>query len=250
MSRAVDIALPEHSADTPREMPDLLGIVHRARAHAAADPFGNPILSAALAISRRLDDGLLTEAELTAIIAAVRDEAMANRASRLRAYVGGTDIGTSTAALSRLAAELVAHLGRASFPGGLLNFTRNRRATGRLARDVDLQPPDLDRPVSAFSGGNQQKIVVAKGLFRAADIYIFVEPTVGVDIGARAKLYGLIRTLSRRAAVLVISSDCDEVHGLADRVMALYKGRPIQTSDHSASRDQLLAAGIMGARAA
>ncbi|HEV7285849.1 MAG TPA: sugar ABC transporter ATP-binding protein, partial [Kaistia sp.] len=108
----------------------------------------------------------------------------------------------------------------------------------------------LDRPVSAFSGGNQQKIVIAKGLFRASDIYIFVEPTVGVDIGARAKLYALMRELSRRAGVIVMSSDCDEVHGLADRAMALYKGRPVDAGGWNVSRDQLLSAGIMGARAA
>jgi len=144
----------------------------------------------------------------------------------------------------------VAHLGHASLGFGLLRFSRNRRDTERLARDVGLQPLELDRPVSGFSGGNQQKIVIAKGLYRDADIYIFVEPTVGVDIGARAKLYVLMRDLSKRAAVIVMSSDCDEVHGLADRVMALYKGRPIETAEADASRDQLLAAGIMGARAA
>ncbi|WP_061935135.1 sugar ABC transporter ATP-binding protein [Aureimonas sp. AU22] len=144
----------------------------------------------------------------------------------------------------------VAHLGRASWLGGLLRIRANRQASERLARDVGLQPFELDRPVSAFSGGNQQKIVIAKGLFRDADIYIFAEPTVGVDIGARAKLYAMMRELSSRAAVIVVSSDCDEVHGLADRVLALYKGRPVHPGGAEPTRDQLLAAGIMGARAA
>ncbi|KTQ97506.1 sugar ABC transporter ATPase [Aureimonas ureilytica] len=148
----------------------------------------------------------------------------------------------------------VAHLGRASWLGGLLKLSGNRRDTEKLARDVGLQPFELDRPVSAFSGGNQQKIVIAKGLYRNADIYIFAEPTIGVDIGARAKLYALMRDLSRRAGVIVMSSDCDEVHGLADRVLALYKGRPVHLGGgHPGgvrpSRDQLLSAGIMGARA-
>ena len=144
----------------------------------------------------------------------------------------------------------LANLGRASFAAGLLRFGSSRQSTGKLAADVDLQPADLSSKASAFSGGNQQKIVVAKGLYRRADIYIFVEPTVGVDIGARAKLYALIRELSRNAAVLVISSDCDEVHGLADRTMALYKGT--LSSNHAGvqRRDQLFAAGIMGDRAA
>ena len=97
---------------TPPPKPaDLLGLVHRTRAHAATDPFGNPILSAALAISRHLDDGQLTEAELEATVATLRDDAMADRAGRLRAYVGGTDPAASQSALERLAAELVAQAG-------------------------------------------------------------------------------------------------------------------------------------------
>ncbi len=58
-----------------------------------------------------------------------------------------------------------------------------------------------------------------------------------------------MRELSQKAGVLVISSDCDEVHGVADRTIALYKGRPITQADAAPSRDQLLAAGIMGVRA-
>jgi len=141
----------------------------------------------------------------------------------------------------------LANLGRASWIGGLLRFGRNRRVAADLARRIDLNPPHLWRIASKFSGGNQQKIVVAKGLFRQAETYIFVEPTIGVDIGARAKLYALIRELSQKAGIIVLSSDCDEVYGLSDRVMALYKGRVPTSADAEVTRDQLLAAGIMGA---
>ena len=143
----------------------------------------------------------------------------------------------------------LANLHRASWIAGLLRFGRNRRLVQDLAGKVALHPPHLWRVASAFSGGNQQKIVVAKGLFREADTYIFVEPTVGVDIGARAKLYGLIRDLSRRAAVIVLSSDCDEVFGLGDRLMALYRGRVAAEPSSTHTKDQLLAAGIMGTAA-
>ena len=142
----------------------------------------------------------------------------------------------------------LAHLSKASAPGGFWRFGKNRALAGELAEKVGLQPMKLDRPVSAFSGGNQQKVVIAKGLFRGAKVYVFVEPTVGVDIGARAKLYSLMRELSATAAVLVISSDCDEVHGLADRTLALYRGDPVPLASSAASRDQLMAAGIMGGR--
>ncbi|WP_368372990.1 sugar ABC transporter ATP-binding protein [Rubellimicrobium arenae] len=141
----------------------------------------------------------------------------------------------------------LANPGRSAGLAGLLRFGSNRRATAELATRVALQPPRLDRPARAFSGGNQQKIVIAKGLYCKADVYIFVEPTVGVDIGARATLYQIMRDLSREAAVIVMSSDCDEVHGLADRTLALYKGRPIGEPRRGTSRDDLLSAGIMGA---
>jgi ribose transport system ATP-binding protein len=141
----------------------------------------------------------------------------------------------------------LANLGRASWFGGLLRFRRNRREVASLARQTALNPPRLWQAASMFSGGNQQKIVIAKGLFCQAQVYIFCEPTAGVDIGARAKIYGLLRELSRTAAVVVMSSDCDEVHGLSDRVMALYRGRPALAQIVTVARDRLLAAGIMGA---
>ncbi len=107
MDSSLDLAPDGNRPDAA----DLLALVHRTRAHAADDPFGNPILSAALAISRRLDDGLLTEADLAAIIATVRDQSMLTRADRLGAYVGGTDPAASTAALQRLADELITQAG-------------------------------------------------------------------------------------------------------------------------------------------
>jgi ribose transport system ATP-binding protein len=104
----------------------------------------------------------------------------------------------------------------------------------------------LGRPLKGFSGGNQQKVVIAKGLYRRAQVYIFVEPTIGVDIGARAKIYLLMRDLAREAAVIVMSSDCDEVYGVADRTVALYKGSPVGHPARGIARNQLLHAGIMG----
>ncbi|MDO6966900.1 sugar ABC transporter ATP-binding protein [Rhizobium alvei] len=135
---------------------------------------------------------------------------------------------------------------RAAGFAGFLRRRSNRRASTEFATRLALSPPNLSMAVSGFSGGNQQKIVVAKGLFADAEVYIIVEPTVGVDIGARAKLYGLMRELARSAGVIVISSDCDEVHGLADRSFALYKGRQIGVPSAEITRDGLLLAGIMG----
>jgi len=141
----------------------------------------------------------------------------------------------------------LANLRRASSLGGIMRLVANRHASAALADRVALQPPQLTRDAQTFSGGNQQKIVIAKGLYTEAQVYIFVEPTVGVDIGARAKVYALIRELAEKAAVIVMSSDCEEIAGLSDRVIALYKGRITYGPAADAVRsDELLMAGIMG----
>ena len=140
----------------------------------------------------------------------------------------------------------LANLKRAAGIGWLMRARAERRNGADLAEQVALNPPILARNAGLFSGGNQQKIVIAKGLYAQAEIYIFVEPTVGVDIGARAKLYALIRELSQTKAVIVMSSDADEVFGLADRVVALYKGGLAYEAEAGTStREQLLEAGIM-----
>ena len=141
---------------------------------------------------------------------------------------------------------VLADLGRASGLAGLLRWRRNQLSGRVLAQRVALTPPAIGRHVASFSGGNQQKIVVAKGLFTEATVYIFVEPTVGVDIGARTRLYLLMRELADRSAVIVMSTDCDEVHGLADRSFALYRGSQVSAPAAGVSRRQLMAAGIMG----
>lgn len=140
----------------------------------------------------------------------------------------------------------LANLGRASYPGGLLKRRRNDAVVAEILQLLDLRPPQLWRRASEFSGGNQQKVVLAKGLFREAKVYVFVEPTVGVDIGARSKLYALIRDLSKNAAILLLSSDFDEVCGLADRVFSLYRGRMSVPPSRDLPRDQILAGGLMG----
>ena len=140
----------------------------------------------------------------------------------------------------------LAKLSRVSF-GGLLKLGAARRHARRMARQVDLQPPDTHRQAEALSGGNQQKVVIAKGLFAEADVYLFVEPTIGVDIGARARVYALIRELSHDAAVVVMSSDADEVHGLSDRMIGMFAGCvAVEAEVANLSREALLVAGLAG----
>jgi ribose transport system ATP-binding protein len=82
------------------------------------------------------------------------------------------------------------------------------------------------QPALTLSGGNQQKVVLAKWLQAGAKVFLFDEPTRGIDVGARAEVYGLINELAAGgAAVLLVSSDLPELLGLSDRVLVLCEGR-------------------------
>jgi ABC-type sugar transport system ATPase subunit len=118
-------------------------------------------------------------------------------------------------------------------------FARN----GDLARSLDLRPFNLAAPVEAFSGGNQQKVLLARWLATNPRMLILDEPTLGVDIGARFELYRLIRRLADEGrAVLMISSDLKEVIDECDRILTMYKGRITGEFDHGASRLEIMAA--------
>ncbi len=97
------MSIPVLRPDPATATTGLLELLAGARSRARQDPFGNPILAAALAISRQMDDGTLTDADIAAIIATLRDAAAADRAHRLAAYVGGTDRAITIAALQTLA---------------------------------------------------------------------------------------------------------------------------------------------------
>jgi ABC-type sugar transport system ATPase subunit len=96
----------------------------------------------------------------------------------------------------------------------------------RAIADLSIRPPDGAKPVKLLSGGNQQKVLVGKWLNRSPDILILDEPTVGVDIGAKAEIYSILRRERHRgAAVLVVSSDLEEVMTIADRIGIMVNGR-------------------------
>ena len=109
--------------------------------------------------------------------------------------------------------------------GGWLRRQLGRRLGAQAAEQVELVPRNLHKPVSLLSGGNQQKVLFGKGMTRQADLYVFDEPTVGVDIGTRSALYQVIQKLCEGgAAVVVISSDLPEVLHLSHRVYVMRHG--------------------------
>ena len=102
---------------------------------------------------------------------------------------------------------------------------REKSESKRVAKELDLSPPNTERDLEHFSGGNQQKVMVGKCLVRDVDLFIFDEPTVGVDVGARVKIYEFIRDLCEAGAgVLLISSDLPEILHLTHRTYVMYRG--------------------------
>lgn len=117
-------------------------------------------------------------------------------------------------------------LDRAPFSGGLFLDRRGEKARALdLARRLNLQPLNIERAVDHFSGGNQQKVLLAKALSREVRLFVFDEPTVGVDVGTRVAIYGFIRDLCEAGAgILLISSDLPEILHLTNRAYVMYRG--------------------------
>jgi ribose transport system ATP-binding protein len=112
---------------------------------------------------------------------------------------------------------------------GFTNAGKEREAAEVVTDGLDLRPRDVRRAVRTLSGGNQQKVVVGRWLLGGTRLLLLDEPTRGVDVGARAELYQLIRRLADDGVgVLMVSSEVPEVLGLADRVLVMREGRVIR----------------------
>ncbi len=110
--------------------------------------------------------------------------------------------------------------------GVLINKTKEKRTVISLAEKFELHPMKVNRQVEHFSGGNQQKVLLAKCLTRDVKLYVFDEPTVGVDVGTRVEIYKFIANLCEQgAAVVIVSSDLAEIIHLTNRVYVMHRGK-------------------------
>ncbi|WP_375773879.1 ABC transporter ATP-binding protein [Archangium gephyra] len=117
--------------------------------------------------------------------------------------------------------------GQAPFARGLqVDFAGRRERTLALLKAYDVRPPDPEVPLQALSGGNQQKVVVARELDAAPKLLVVVQPTRGLDIGAVAQVQSKLREArDTGAGVLLVSLDLEEVLALADRIYVFFEGR-------------------------
>ena len=105
---------------------------------------------------------------------------------------------------------------------GLLNFSEERQKAREGGERLNLKYGKLSDPVSSLSGGNQQKVVLAKWLARNPKVLILDEPTRGVDVGAKAEIYSILKGLARDGvALLIVSSELPELMTLSDRILVM-----------------------------
>jgi rhamnose transport system ATP-binding protein len=135
---------------------------------------------------------------------------------------------------------------------GALSLAVERHAVAQQIAEVGLATATMERPAATLSGGNQQKVVLAKWLLANADVLIVDEPTRGVDVGAKIEIHRQLRALADSGkAVLVISSELPEVLALSDRLIVLREGRVSATFDAAdATAERVLAAALPGGVAA
>ena len=134
------------------------------------------------------------------------------------------------------------------YPKFMVNNRKEKTVVANYIKDLRIATPSQKRIVQFLSGGTQQKVVLAKWLCTEAKIFIFDEPTRGIDVGAKAEIHGFMNELVKNgAAVLMISSELPEVIGMSDRIFVMREGRVIaEISKEEASQEKIIAYAMGG----
>ena len=111
-----------------------------------------------------------------------------------------------------------------------MDVQKEKQIAGDYRKKLRIKTPSLEQSVKNLSGGNQQKVVIAKTLSANANIIIFDEPTRGIDVGAKQEIYKLMSELVEGGkSIIMISSEMDELLGMADRIIVLCEGHQAGT---------------------
>jgi len=131
-------------------------------------------------------------------------------------------------------------------PYRLIRKAQERRIVSEFARRMRVRTPSLEQWIGKLSGGNQQKLMLARWLATRPRVLILDEPTRGIDVGAKADVYELVDDLARQgAAILLISSELPEILGLSDRILCLQDGRIAATLDAGSANEETILHAIM-----
>jgi ribose transport system ATP-binding protein len=120
----------------------------------------------------------------------------------------------------------LANLNGVSRVGGQLNLAVERRVAKEYVKALRIATPSINQETANLSGGNQQKVVLAKWLYSDSRILIVDEPTRGIDVGAKAEIYDLLHQLVQKGStILMVSSELPELIGMSDRILVMHEGR-------------------------
>lgn len=109
---------------------------------------------------------------------------------------------------------------------GVVNMKKDRELSKDFIRKLNIRTPSMEQQTNNLSGGNQQKVVLAKSLSGKSDVIIFDEPTRGIDVGAKQEIYILMNQLAQDGmAIIMISSDMPELLGMSDRILVMHEGQ-------------------------
>lgn len=125
---------------------------------------------------------------------------------------------------------------------GVVNKRKALKVAEEYREKLKIKTPSLQQTVKQLSGGNQQKIVLAKWLLQNPDIIIFDEPTRGIDVGAKTEIYKLVAGLAKEGkAIIFISSEMPEILGMSDRVIVFYEGKKTgELSSEEATQEKIM----------
>jgi len=129
---------------------------------------------------------------------------------------------------------------------GMIDFAAERRLIAEMISLLAIRSSSNDEPVSALSGGNQQKVVIAKWLMVTPRIILLNDPTRGIDVGTKQELYGLLRRLAESGVAIVFySTDYDELINCCNRVLVLFDGSVIRELEGDGITDRALVASAL-----
>ncbi len=144
----------------------------------------------------------------------------------------------------------LAHLGQFVDRDLLLNRAKEEDVTEKYIEELRIRTPSPEQIVNNLSGGNQQKVVLAKWLLGKAKVFLFDEPTRGIDVGAKAEIYNLMVNLARGgAAIVMVSSELPEVLGMSHRILVIRGGRIVREFSRSEATPDAVIAAAAGAAA-
>ena len=130
--------------------------------------------------------------------------------------------------------------------GGGLKHAEEQLAVGDFIRLFNVKTPSMMQPIGLLSGGNQQKVAIARGLMTRPDVLILDEPTRGVDVGAKKEIYQLINQFKAEGlSIILVSSEMPEVLGMSDRILVMHEGHLSgEFSREQATQESLMAAAV------